>query len=71
MRGRLEFGYRSKAHAETVARSLRVDDDKYITTKVEGRRLVAEAEADSLLSLLHTLDDYLACVAVAEKILKR
>ena len=67
---RLEFPYRSKAQAETIARSLRVDDASYITTTVDGRTLVAEAEADSFLSLLLTLDDYLACVSVAEKVLR-
>ncbi|HTD81362.1 MAG TPA: KEOPS complex subunit Pcc1 [Thermoplasmata archaeon] len=70
VRARLEFPYRSKAQAETIARSLRVDDESYITTTVDGRTLVAEAEADSFLSLLHTLDDYLACVSVAEKVLR-
>ncbi len=70
VRCRLRFAYRSKARAERIARSLRVDDEAFITTTVDGRTLVAEAEADSFLSLLHTLDDYLACVAVAEKVLR-
>lgn len=70
VRARLVFPYRSKAQAEKIARSLRVDDEAYIATRVDGRTLVAEAEADSFLSLLHTLDDYLACVAVAEKLLR-
>ncbi len=67
---RLELGYRSKRDAEIVARSIKVDDDVYIATKVAGRTLIAEAEADSFKSLLHTLEDYLACVAVAEKLLR-
>lgn len=70
VRARLVFPYRSKTQAETIARSLRVDDESYITTTVDGRTVVAEAEADSFLSLLHTLDDYLACVSVAEKVLR-
>ena len=67
---RLQFGYPSKAVAEKVARSLRVDDAAYITSTVEGRTLIAEANADSLLALLHTLEDYLACLTVAEKVLR-
>ena len=47
-----------------------MDDAPYIATSVSGRRLVAEAESDSLLSLLHTLEDYLACLAVAEGVLR-
>jgi len=70
IRCRLEFTYPKHARAETVARSLRVDDEGHITTSVAGRRLVAEAEADSPLSLLHTLEDYLACLSVAERVLR-
>jgi len=67
---RLELAYASKREADLVARSLKVDDETYITTTVSGRTLVAEAHADSFRSLLHTLEDYLACVAVAEKLLR-
>ena len=67
---RLQFAYRSKAVAEKVARSLRVDDAADITSTVEGRTLVADAHADSLGALLHTLEDYLACLTVAEKVLR-
>lgn len=69
---RLEFPYATKRDAELVSRSLKVDDEKeYITTTVEGRTLVAEARTDSIKGLLHTLEDYLACVAVAERVLGR
>ncbi len=69
---RLEFPYPTKRDAELVARSLRVDDEKeHVTTGVEGRTLVAEARADSLKGLLRTLEDYLACLAAAEKVLGR
>jgi len=70
VRCRLEFGFPSAAKAESAARSVRVDDETYIRTSVEGRALIAEAEADSILGLLHTIDDYLACLAVAEKVLR-
>jgi hypothetical protein len=69
---RLEFPYPTKRDAELVARSLKVDDEaEYITTTLEGKTLVAEAEADTFKGLLHTLEDYLACLAVAEKVLGR
>jgi len=70
LRCRLELGYRSARDAEVVAESLRVDDETYIRTTVRGRTLISEAEADSFGSLLHTLEDYLACVSVAEKVLR-
>jgi len=67
---RLELVYDSARNAKVVARSLKVDDETYITTRVRGRTVVAEAKAESFRSLLHTLEDYLACVAVAEKLLR-
>lgn len=62
----LEFG--SEEDARNVHRSVEMDNDGYLETKVEGRTLVAHIEADSLKSLLHTLDDFLVCVGVAEKV---
>lgn len=62
----LEFG--SGDEAEKVHRSVALDNDGYLETRVEGRTVVAEIRADSLKSLLHTLDDFLSCVSVAEKV---
>jgi len=70
VRCRLEFTYPSKDRAEKVANSLRVDDAPYVRTSVSGRTLTAAMEAESTLSLLHTLEDYLACLSVAEKVLR-
>lgn len=60
--------FRSRAEAEKVHRSVEQDNDGYLETKVEGDTVVAEISAGSLKSLLHTLDDFLSCVSVAEKI---
>lgn len=62
----LEFG--SEADAEKVHRSVELDNEGYLETRVEGRAVIARIEADSLKSLLHTLDDLLACVSVADRI---
>ncbi len=70
LRCRLELGYRSARDAEVVAGSLTVDDEAYIQTTVRGRTVIAETETDSFGRLLHTLEDYLACVSVAEKVLR-
>lgn len=50
-----------------MAASLAPENGPYLTTRVEGSDLVAEAEADSPLGLLHTLDDALACLGAAQK----
>ena len=62
---RVEFG--SPEVARAVVEALRVDDAQFIRSRLEGSALVAEAEAASPGSLLHTLDDYLACLTAAEK----
>ena len=52
--------------AERVARALEPDNEGFVRTRLDGRMLLAEAEARSIPALLHTLDDYLACLGVAE-----
>jgi len=39
--------------------------------ELNSKHLIAEIEANSVSSLLHTIDDYLACVGVAEKIVDK
>jgi len=64
----LELEFKSGEEAEKVYRSVELDNDGYLEMRVEGRTVVAVISADSLRSLLHTLDDLLSCVSVAEKI---
>lgn len=64
----LILGYSANEEAEKVHRSVELDNMGYIRTRVEGSTITARIEADSLNSLLHTLDDFLVCAGVAEKI---
>lgn len=66
---RLEFA--SAAEAEKVHRSIELDNQGYISTKVVGSSILAEVTSSSLNSLLHTLDDFLACAGVAEKVVSK
>jgi hypothetical protein len=63
----ISFELESPEQAKAVASSLKVDDDSYVVTSVEGRTIKAVAEADNPKSLMHTLDDYLSCASVAIK----
>jgi len=65
----LEFD--SSDQAELVHRSVELDNQGFVTTKLEGNTILAEIEASSLNSLLHTLDDFLSCTSVAEKIVSK
>ncbi len=64
---RLDFLYPTEEEAERVARAVAVDDAGFMRTWREGTHLISEASAPTALSLLHTLEDYLACVSVAER----
>ncbi len=66
-RATLTLAYADAATAKAVAASVTPDDEGYIRTRRSGATITATASADGPMSLLHTLDDYLACVSVAEK----
>lgn len=67
---RLEFIYDSKEEAEAIAKVVEVDNYQFVKTAVEGESVISTAESESIPSLIHTLDDFLACVGVAERVLK-
>ena len=66
-RATLTLAFNDAAMAQAIAESVARDDDRFIRTVRRGQTLSAEAVADGPMSLLHTLDDYLACISVAER----
>ncbi|HEY7587228.1 MAG TPA: KEOPS complex subunit Pcc1 [Thermoplasmata archaeon] len=66
-RAKLTLPFDEVAIAKAVADSVSLDDQGYIRTRRARSSIVADASADDPLSLLHTLDDYLACISVAER----
>lgn len=67
----LTLEFESAEKAKKVHRSIQADDEGFVSSKVTGRILEAQVESSSIASLLHTLDDYLACVSVAAEIVKK
>jgi tRNA threonylcarbamoyladenosine modification (KEOPS) complex Pcc1 subunit len=65
----LEF--KSAKQAKKVLQSIQTDDQGFVQSKVKGKTLEAVVESKSVASLLHTLDDYLACVSVAADIVRK
>ena len=57
--------------AKTVLKSIEVDNLDFVNSKINGKKLEATIKASSVSSLLHTLDDYLACVSVAMKVVDK
>src|SRR5207249_10936423 len=64
---RLTLTFDDAASAEAVAAAVALDDEGYLRTTRRGRTLIAEASAEAPMGLLRTLDDYLACISVAER----
>jgi len=56
---------------KTVLRAIEVDNFDFVKSHAKGKRLETHIESKSVSSLIHTLDDYLACVSVAEKVVDK
>ena len=67
----LSFQYPSKHVASTVLQATKVDDQGFVTSSLEENCIIATIEAESVSSLIHTLDDYLSCVSVAEQVVNK
>lgn len=53
--------------ALSVYGSLSVDDDDYVSTRLEGSTVTAEVEADTVDGARRAADDWLACLMAAVK----
>lgn len=67
---RIELEYESEAQARNVANSISLDNDKYAYAEVHGRKLIISSSAASAPSMLHTLEDLMACLKVADQVVK-
>ncbi|MCE5296972.1 MAG: hypothetical protein LLG16_07710 [Euryarchaeota archaeon] len=67
---KIEFELKDEEAAKAVLRSIELDNGPYASAEVNGGTLTLSAEAKSMPSMLHTLDDLLACVKVAEGMVK-
>lgn len=67
----IEIDLKTDSDAKKLLKSVKVDDYSFVKSKIKNSSLIAKVEADSIESLLHTIDDYLSCVSVAEKILDK
>ena len=68
---KLTIEFDNEKKLETVLQSIKVDYFDFVKSKKINNRLEAEISSNSVSSLLHTLDDYLACVSVAAKVVDK
>lgn len=62
----IEIEYQNEEDAEAVFRSSKPDDDAYVSTRRDGRRVSFSFEAETAGSMRSAMDDVLACVKVSE-----
>lgn len=67
----MQLEYDSEEKVKNILRSIEVDNFDFVKSKINGRKLESELECNSVSSLIHTLDDFLACVSVAEKVMDK
>lgn len=63
--------YDNASKTEKILRSIEVDNFDFVKSKLNGKKLEVYIKSKSISSLLHTLDDFLACVSVAEKVVDK
>ncbi len=62
IRLKLTIEFDSDDEARTIGEALKVDDDEFITTKIEGKIVTARVEANSVNSARRAADDWMACM---------
>ncbi len=65
----LEF--ESPEVAGKIMDSIKIDNDDWISAKLQGNRIICEASSDTIGGMLHTAEDFLSCLALAEKMIKK
>ena len=68
---KITIDFDNEKKVKNVFKSIEVDNLRFVKAHVKGKTLEADIESKSVSLLLHTLDDYLACVSVAEKIVDK
>lgn len=63
----IEMDLESEEQARAIMKAIELDNGPYAKASVDGRTIRLECEARSMPSMLHTLEDLLACIRVAEE----
>ena len=66
---KLTLKYSNPDNARKIRQSLEIDNSNFVETELSGNTIIARIKAESFLSMLHTLEDYLSCLATAENLI--
>jgi hypothetical protein len=57
----------SESQAQAILKAIELDNGPYAKASIDGKTIRLACEAKSMPSMLHTLEDLLACIRVAEE----
>jgi len=67
----LTLEYTNTEKTKKIHESIKVDNYDFVKTEIKGKKIQAEIQSKSISSMIHTLDDLLGCITVAEKIVDK
>ena len=67
----LNFQYQNQTEADYVVNAVKVDNYNFVKTEVKNNKIVSNIESKTISSLIHTLDDYLSCMSLAERVVSK
>ncbi|MFA5771583.1 MAG: KEOPS complex subunit Pcc1 [Thermoplasmata archaeon] len=65
----IKIRYKNKETVKAVADSIKIDDYDYANTRIVGRTIVSTIKSTSLKGLLRSVDDFISCASVSEKVI--
>ena len=68
VKSKIELEFKTPEDAEIIYKTLEVDNENFLDSKIEGNIITYETDNDSLSTTLATIDDLIACEILSEKI---
>lgn len=63
----IELSYSSAEEANVVLEAISPDNFQYVTACSEGTKLFIKSYSETPMQMLHTMEDLLACIKIAEE----
>ena len=68
VKSKIELEFKTEENAQIIYKTLDVDNENFLDSKIEGNVITYETKSESLTTTLATIDDLIACEILSEKI---
>ena len=68
VKSKIELKFKTKKDAEIIYKTLEVDNENFLDSKLENDTITYTIDNESLTTTLATIDDLIACEILSEKI---